>query len=73
MNLERRLAASSVRRSLRDYSVYFATLAFCACLLYTYASCSDTITALGSEAAVASGSDTTGWPTKSQVIPAAVI
>ena len=58
MNLERRLAASSVRRSLRDYSVYFATLAFCACLLYTYASCSDTITALGSEAAVASGSDT---------------
>ncbi|MGL5174275.1 MAG: FtsX-like permease family protein, partial [Olsenella sp.] len=58
MNLERRLAASSVRRSLRDYSVYFATLAFCACLLYTYASCSDTITALWSEAAVASGSDT---------------
>ena len=38
MNLERRLAVGNVRRSLKDYSVYFATLAFCACLLYTYAS-----------------------------------
>jgi len=55
MNLERRLAVGNVRRSLKDYSVYFATLAFCACLLYTYASCADTISALSSGTATAAG------------------
>jgi len=53
MNLERRLAVGNVRRSLKDYSIYFATLAFCACLLYTYASCADTISALSSGTAAA--------------------
>lgn len=55
MNLERKLAVGNVRRSLKDYSVYFATLAFCACLLYTYASCADTISALSSGTAAAVG------------------
>lgn len=41
MSLERKLAVGSIRRSVGDYSVYFATFAFCACLLYTFASCRD--------------------------------
>ena len=31
-----KLAYRNVRRSVRDYSVYFATLAFAACLLYSF-------------------------------------
>ena len=31
-----KLALGNVRRSLRDYSVYFATLALAACLLYSF-------------------------------------
>lgn len=47
MLLEIKLALGSVRRNLNDYSVYFATFAFCSCLLYTYASCRDYLLALG--------------------------
>lgn len=47
MLLEIKLALGGVRRNLNDYSVYFATFAFCSCLLYTYASCRDYLLALG--------------------------
>ncbi len=49
MGLFWKMACGNVRKNLKDYSVYFATLAFCACLLYAYASCADTIRAIGSE------------------------
>lgn len=44
-----KMAAGNVQKNLKDYSVYFATFAFCSCLLYAYASCADTIAAIGSE------------------------
>lgn len=41
-----KLARGNVRRSLRDYSVYFATLALAACLLYSFIASGDYLTAL---------------------------
>lgn len=52
------LAKGNVQKNVRSYSVYFATLAFCACLLYTYASCTDTIAAIGDGTAAAQGLST---------------
>ncbi len=36
MQLYLKLALDNVRRGARDYSVYFATLGFAACLLYSF-------------------------------------
>lgn len=41
-----KLAVGNVRRSLRDYTVYMATLAFAACLLYAFNASTDYLTAL---------------------------
>ena len=41
-----KLAWGNVRRSIRDYSVYFATLAFAACLLYSFTAAGDYLLAL---------------------------
>ena len=41
-----KLALGNVRRSLRDYSVYFATLALAACLLYSFIASGDYLLAL---------------------------
>lgn len=41
-----KLAWGNVRRSARDYSVYFATLAFAACLMYSFTASGDYLTAL---------------------------
>lgn len=41
MGLYLKLAFGNVRRSARDYSVYFATLGFAACLLYSFVASSD--------------------------------
>lgn len=38
MSITLRLATGNVRRSIGDYAVYFATLAFGACLLYSFTS-----------------------------------
>ena len=42
-----KLALGNVRRSVRDYSVYFATLVLAACLLYSFTASSDYLLALG--------------------------
>lgn len=41
-----KLAVGNVRRSMRDYSIYFATLAFAACLLYSFTAAGDYLLAL---------------------------
>ena len=41
-----KLAVGNVRRAWRDYSVYFATLAFAACLLYSFIASTDYLLAL---------------------------
>ena len=41
-----KLAWGNVRRSVRDYSVYFATLALAACLLYSFIASGDYLLAL---------------------------
>lgn len=41
-----KLAFGNVKRSVRDYSVYFATLAFAACLLYSFTAAGDYLLAL---------------------------
>ncbi len=41
-----KLAWGNVRRSLRDYSVYFLTLAFAACLLYLFTASGDFLEAM---------------------------
>ena len=41
-----RLAWGNVRRSARDFSVYFMTLAFAACLLYSFLASTDYLLAL---------------------------
>lgn len=41
-----KLAYRNVRRSVRDYSVYFATLAFAACLLYSFTASTEYLLAL---------------------------
>lgn len=41
MSLAWKLARGNVRRSMRSYSVYFATLSFGSCLLYSFASATD--------------------------------
>ena len=47
MQLYLKLAVGNVRRSARDYSVYFATLGFAACLLYSFVASTDYLVALG--------------------------
>ena len=47
MSLTLKLALGNVSRSVRDYSVYFATLAFAACLLYSFTASGDYLLALG--------------------------
>ncbi len=47
MRLYLKLALGNVRRSARDYSVYFATLGFAACLLYSFIASTDYLQALG--------------------------
>jgi len=47
MQLYLKLALGNVRRSARDYSVYFATLGFAACLLYSFVASTDYLVALG--------------------------
>lgn len=42
-----KLALSNVRRSARDYSVYFATLGFATCLMYSFVASTDYLHALG--------------------------
>lgn len=41
-----KLALGNVRRSLKDYSVFFATLAFAACLLYSFSASGDYLAAM---------------------------
>ena len=41
-----KLALGNVRRSLKDYSVFFATLAFAACLLYSFSASGDYLDAM---------------------------
>lgn len=41
-----KLAIGNVRRSVRDYSIYFATLALAACLLYSFTASGDYLLAL---------------------------
>lgn len=41
-----KLASGNVRRAWRDYSVYFATLCFAACLLYSFTASGDYLLAL---------------------------
>ena len=47
MQLYLKLAVGNVRRSARDYSVYFATLGFAACLLYSFVASTDHLRAMG--------------------------
>ena len=47
MQLYLKLAVGNVRRSARDYSVYFATLGFAACLLYSFVASTDHVRAMG--------------------------
>ena len=51
MGLTLKLALGNVNRSVRDYSVYFATLAFAACLLYSFNASEDYLLKLGLTAA----------------------
>ena len=41
-----KLALGNVKRAVRDYSIYFATLAFAACLLYSFTAAGDYLLAL---------------------------
>lgn len=41
-----KLACGNVRRSVRDFSIYFVTLAFAACLLYSFLASTDYLLAL---------------------------
>ena len=41
-----KLACGNVRRSVRDFSIYFATLAFASCLLYSFLASTDYLLAL---------------------------
>lgn len=41
-----KLALGNVRRSVKDYSVFFATLAFAACLLYSFIAAGDYLAAM---------------------------
>ena len=41
-----KLAWRNVRRSVKDYSVYFLTLAFAACLLYSFTASGDYLLAM---------------------------
>lgn len=41
-----KLACGNVRRSIRDFSIYFVTLAFAACLLYSFLASTDYLLAL---------------------------
>lgn len=41
-----KLALGNVRRSMRDYSIYFATIAFAVCLLYSFTAAGDYLLAL---------------------------
>ena len=47
MPLYLKLAIGNVRRSARDYSVYFITLGFAACLLYSFVGSTDHVRAMG--------------------------
>ncbi len=47
MRLYLKLALGNVRRSARDYSVYFITLGFAACLLYSFVGSTDHLVAMG--------------------------
>lgn len=47
MRLYLKLALGNVRRSARDYSVYFITLGFAACLLYSFVGSMDHLRAMG--------------------------
>ncbi len=47
MPLYLRLAIGNMRRSARDYSVYFATLGFAACLLYSFVASTDHLQSMG--------------------------
>lgn len=47
MQLYLKLAVGNVRRSARDYSVYFATLGFAACLLYSFVASTDHVRTMG--------------------------
>lgn len=47
MQLYLKLALGNVRRGARDYSVYFATLGFAACLLYSFVASTDHLRAMG--------------------------
>ena len=47
MGLTVKLALGNVSRSVRDYSVYFATLTFAACLLYSFTASGDYLLKLG--------------------------
>ena len=46
MPLYLKLALGNVRRSARDYSVYFITLGFAACLLYSFVGSTDHVRAM---------------------------
>ncbi len=47
MPLYLRLAIGNMHRSARDYSVYFATLGFAACLLYSFVASTDHLQSMG--------------------------
>ena len=47
MPLYLRLAIGNMHRSARDYSVYFATLGFAACLLYSFVASTDHLQSKG--------------------------
>lgn len=47
MPLYLKLALGNVRRGARDYSVYFATLGFAACLLYSFVASTDHLRVMG--------------------------
>lgn len=63
MLLYLKLALGNVRRSARDYSVYFATLGFAACLLYSFVASADYLQTLElspEQAATIGGRTTSG-------------
>ena len=60
MGLYLKLAFGNVRRSARDYSVYFATLGFAACLLYSFVASSDYLGSLALTAGQADVLDSKG-------------
>lgn len=60
MGLYFKLAFGNVRRSARDYSVYFVTLGFAACLLYSFVASSDYLGSLSLTADQANVLDSKG-------------